>query len=78
MTLTPFSEDVLEKLVQVGREICLPISTDVTLCQYLIERGLATYEPITEQIKLSDEGVNLYQKLVQTVKEEIHFKKYSK
>ena len=72
MTLKPFREDVLEVIVEAHREGWLPVTRDVTTCQYLVERGLAEYEPIRAQIKLTDEGESLYQKVVQKVKKEIH------
>ena len=72
MTLKPFSEDVLEVLVETHREVWLPVKRDVTICQYLVERKLAEYEPANSRIRLTDEGESLYQKLVQKVKKEIH------
>ena len=72
MTLKPFSEDVLEVIVEAHREGWLPVTRDVTVCQYLVERDLAEYEPANACIKLTDEGESLYQKLAQKVKGEIH------
>ena len=71
MSLASFSGDVLDTLVETHKQICLPIKEDVTMCQYLVEKGLATYDPICDVIKLTGAGQGLYQKLQQTIKNEL-------
>lgn len=74
MTLKPFSQDVLEVLVETRKQVCLPISEeDTTVCQYLVEKKLARYCPHSETITLTEKGHKLYENLANILNGKLGF-----